>query len=172
MEKVSYSERGKSIAFTGHRIIPSARQEEVRKRLTTAVTLACKSGMTRFYCGMALGFDMMAAEVVLSLKDKFPDIQLIAVVPFSGQSNRRTSSEQERYHRILAKTDKVVTLSENYFRGCLFRRNDYMLSHSCGVIAYYDGKAQGGTFYTVRKAGKMKMDVVNILKRYSLSNHY
>ena len=70
--------------------------------------------MTRFYCGMALGFDMMAAEVVLSLKDKFPDIQLIAVVPFSGQSNRWTSSEQERYHRILAKTDKVVTLSENY----------------------------------------------------------
>ena len=106
--------------------------------------------MTRFYCGMALGFDMMAAEVVLSLKDKFPDIQLIAVVPFSGQSNRWTSSEQERYHRILAKTDKVVTLSENYFRGCLFRRNDYMLSHSCGVIAYYDA-SQGGTFYTSGK---------------------
>ena len=111
---------------------------------------------------MALGFDMMAAEVVLSLKDKFSDIQLIAVVPFSRQSSRWASSEQERYYRILAKTDKVVTLSENYFRGCLLKRNDYMLSHSCGVIAYFDGKPQGGTFYTVRKAERMKMDVVNI----------
>ena len=111
---------------------------------------------------MALGFDMMAAKVVLSLKDKFLDIQLIAIVPFSGQSDRWASSEQERYHRILAKTDKVVVLSGNYFRGCLLRRNDYMLSHSCGVIAYYNGKPQGGTFYTVRKAGRMKMDVVNI----------
>ena len=162
MKKILYLEREKAIAFTGHRIIPLARQEEVRKRLTTAVTLACKSGMTRFYCGMALGFDMMAAEVVLSLKDKFPDIQLFAVVPFSGQSTRWVSSEQERYHRILAKTDKVVTLSKDYFRGCLLRRNDYMLSHSCSVIAYYDGKPKGGTFYTVRKAKRMKMNVVNI----------
>lgn len=162
MEKVLYLEREKSIAFTGHRIIPLVRQEEVKVRLTAAVAFACKSGMTRFYCGMALGFDMMAAEVVLSLKDKFPYIRLIAVVPFSGQSSQWASSEQERYHRILAKADKVVILSENYFRECLLRRNDYMLSHSCGVITYYDGKPQGGTFYTVRKAERMEMDVVNI----------
>jgi len=158
MEKVLYLEREKSIAFTGHRIIPLVRQEEVKERLTAAVAFACKSGMTRFYCGMALGFDMMAAEVVLSLKDKFPDIRLIAVVPFSGQSNRWAFSEQERYHRILAKTDMIVV----YFRGCLLRRNDYMLSHSCGVIAYYDGKPQDGTSYTVRKAERMKMEMVNI----------
>ena len=162
MEKALYSERGKSIAFTGHRIIPLVRQEDVRVRLIAAVAFACKSGITHFYCGMALGVDLMAAEVVLSLKDKFPDIRLIAVVPFSGQSNRWAFSEQERYHRILAKTDKVVVLSENYFRECLLRRNDYMLSHSCGVIAYYDGKPKGGTFYTVRKAERMKMEVVNI----------
>ena len=88
MEKALYSEKEKSITFTGHRIIPLVRQEEVRKQLTAAVAFACESGMTRFYCGMALGFDMMAAEVVLSLKDKFPNIRLIAVVPFLGQSNR------------------------------------------------------------------------------------
>lgn len=162
MEKALYSERGKSIAFTGHRIIPLVRQEDVRVRLIAAVAFACKSGMTRFYCGMALGFDMMAAEVVLSLKDQFPDIRLIAVVPFSGQSDRWDSSEQERYRQILAKADKVVILSGNYFRGCLLRRNDYMLSHSCGVIAYYNGKPQGGTSYTVRKAERMKMEVGNI----------
>ena len=162
MEKALYLEREKSITFTGHRIIPLVRQEEVRARLTTTVAFAYKSGMTRFYCGMALGVDMMAAEVVLSLKAKFPDIRLIAVVPFSGQSSQWAFSEQERYRQILAKTDKVVILSGNYFRGCLLRRNDYMLSHCCGVIAYYDGKSQGGTSYTVRKAERMKMDVVNI----------
>lgn len=165
MEKILYSEKEKSIAFTGHRIIPLDRQEEVRERLNAAVALACKLGITRFYCGMALGFDMMSAEVVLSLKDKFFDIQLIAVVPFLGQSNRWTSSEQKCYYRILAKVDKVVTLSESYFRGCLLRRNDYMLSHSCGVIAYFDGKPKGGTFYTFKKAERMKMDVVNIYSK-------
>lgn len=29
-----------------------------------------------------------------------------------------------------------------------------MLEHSCGVIAYYDGKTYGGTFYTYREARK------------------
>jgi len=162
METALYSEKEKSITFTGHRIIPLAWQEGVRKRLIIAVAFACKSGMTRFYCGMAFGIDLMAAEVVLSLKEQFPDIRLIAVVPFSGQSDRWAFSEQECYHRILVKADKVVVLSGNYFRGCLLRRNDYMLSHSCGVIAYYDGKPQGGAFYTVRKAERMKMEVVNI----------
>ena len=144
--------------FTGHRIISLNRSEEARAHSGFYLRV----GYDPFYCGMALGFDMMAAEVVLSLKDKFLDIQLIAIVSFSGQSDRWASSEQERYHRILAKADKMLVLSGNYFRGCLLRRNDYMLSRSCGVIAYYNGKPQGGTFYTVRKAGRMKMDVVNI----------
>ncbi len=52
MEKILYSEKEKSIAFTGHRIIPLVRQEEVRARLTATVAFVCKWGMTRFYCGM------------------------------------------------------------------------------------------------------------------------
>lgn len=53
MEKVLYLEKEKSITFTGHRIIPFIRQEEVRTQLTTVVALAYKSGITCFYCGMA-----------------------------------------------------------------------------------------------------------------------
>lgn len=58
--------------------------------------------------------------------------------------------------------DKVVILSENCFCKCLLRRNNYRLSHSCGVIAYYDGKPKGGTYYSVRKTERMEMDIVNI----------
>ena len=44
------------------------------------------------------------------------------------------------------------------------RRNDYMLSHSCGLIAFFDGKPKGGTFYTCRKAKSMGMDIINLYK--------
>ena len=64
MEKSLYSERGKSIAFTGHRIIPLVRQEEVKARLTAAVAFACEMGITRFYCGMALGLRVVAQRQV------------------------------------------------------------------------------------------------------------
>lgn len=64
------SEKSKSLAFTGHRTIPIERQDEIRARLVEAVSLACKSGITCFYSGMAMGFDLMAAETVLSAEGK------------------------------------------------------------------------------------------------------
>ena len=58
----------KAVAFTGHREISHIHQEQVRERLKEAVLQAIRQGASKFYCGMALGFDMMAAEEVLSLK--------------------------------------------------------------------------------------------------------
>ena len=156
------SEKSKSLAFTGHRTIPIERQDEIRARLVEAVSVACKSGTTCFYSGMAMGFDLMAAETVLSLKGRYPNIRLIAVVPFRRQSCRWPSMENERYQNIISRADRVIVLSEYYFKGCLLRRNDFMLEHSCGVIAFYDGKPYGGTFYTCREALKKGMDIVNL----------
>lgn len=151
-----------SVAFTGHRAIPSERQGRLRERLKEAVTLSYRLGMRHFYCGMALGFDMMAAEVVLSLKGSLTGIRLTAVIPFKGQSDRWRYGEQERYSHILGMADEVVCLSDRYFDGCLLRRNDYLLSHSNGVIAYFDGKPRGGTFYTCREARRQGLDVINL----------
>lgn len=156
------SEKSKSLAFTGHRTVPVEKQDEIRARLVEAVSVASKSGITCFFSGMAMGFDLMAAETVLSLKGRFPDIRLIAVIPFRRQSCRWPSMEKERYQNIISRADRVIVLSEHYFHGCLLKRNDFMLEHSCGVIAFYDGKPLGGTFYTCREAGKRGIDIVNL----------
>lgn len=37
-----------------------------------------------------------------------------------------------------------------------------MLEHSCSLIAFYDGKPYGGTFYTCREAVKKGMDILNL----------
>ena len=84
-------------------------------------------GFTNFFCGMALGFDMLAAEEVISLKAELPKLKLIAVIPFEGQSERWSTREQDRYKSILAKADDSILLCRYYFKGCLLRRNDYML---------------------------------------------
>ena len=156
------SDKSKSLAFTGHRTIPIERQNEIRARLVEAVSVACKSGITCFFSGMAMGFDLMAAETVLSLKGRYPDIRFIAVVPFRRQNYRWPSMEKERYQKIISQADQVIILSEHYFHGCLLRRNDFMLEHSCGVIAFYDGKPYGGTFYTYREARKRCIDIINL----------
>lgn len=114
----------KAVAFTGHREISHIHQEQVRERLKEAVLQAIRQGVSKFYCGMALGFDMMAAEEVLSLKLSIPMLKLVAVVPFKGQSASWSMVEQQRYAYILSKADDVVHLSEGYFNGCYFKRNE------------------------------------------------
>ena len=146
MDKTKYI-KANSVAFSGHRTIAEDRKDEIRKKLRGKIRLLYAMGITNFYCGMALGFDMLAAEEVISLKVELPNLKLIAVIPYDGQNERWSAREQDRYWDILDKADDAILLSKHYFNGCLLRRNDYMLSHSCGLIAFFDGKPKGGTFY-------------------------
>ena len=161
IEKKYNKAAAKAVAFIGHREL-SHHQAQVRGRLREAILQAHRNGTNTYFCGMALGFDMMAAEEVLALKSSIPVLKLIAVVPFKGQSAYWPMVEQQRYAYILSMADDVVHLSENYFNGCYLKRNDYMLSHSQSVIAYFDGKPKGGTAYTCRKAWSKRMPIVNV----------
>ena len=161
MEKTNVNKTN-SVAFSGHRSVPEHRKEEIKKKLRGKIRLLYAMGIRIYFCGMALGFDMLAAEMVLSLKSELPQLKLIAVVPFKEQSARWNYQEQARYKRLLSQCDDTIMLSKAYYNGCLLRRNDYMLVHSCGLIAFFDGKPKGGTFYTYRKAKSLGMDIINL----------
>lgn len=83
--------------------------------------------LSSFYCGCAMGFDMLAAEVALALQSELSGLQVIAVVPYRGQSERWNDAMKARYDTILCNSDDVIILSEHYYHGCLLRRNDYMV---------------------------------------------
>ena len=148
MDKTKYI-KANSVAFSGHRTIAEDRKDEIRKKLRGKIRLLYAMGIT---------------EEVISLKVELPNLKLIAVIPYDGQNERWSAREQDRYWDILDKADDAILLSKYYFNGCLLRRNDYMLSHSCGLIAFFDGKPKGGTFYTCRKAKSMGMDIINLYK--------
>ena len=115
-----------SVCFSGHRSVPFAKRRELKQCLKSEIAKAYADGYRCFYCGMAMGFDLLAAEAALSLQCELKDLQVIAVVPFRGQSDRWSKEEQAKYDAILRIVDDVVVLSERYFNGCLLRRNDYM----------------------------------------------
>ena len=152
----------KVAAFTGHRFIRYQDRQRLKIELERAITVCYDSGIRHFLCGMALGFDMLAAETLLAMKAQHPDIRLTAVIPFRGQSGKFSPADKERYQSILGKADNVVCLSETYFDGCFLRRNDYMLNRASHIIAYYNGKPKGGTFYTCRRAERMGLEITNL----------
>ena len=154
----------KTAAFTGHRFIRYKDRQQLKTNLERAITGCYHSGIRHFLCGMAAGFDMLAAETLLAMKADYSDIRLTAVIPFRGQPGKFNPADKERYHFILDKADNVVCLSETYFDGCFLRRNDYMLERANRIIAYYNGEPKGGTFYTCRRAERMKLDITNLYK--------
>lgn len=154
--------KAQSVAFTGHRSIDKDKAQEVRQLVRTKIRLLYMLGFRYFVSGMALGFDMLAAEEVIKLKGELSELRLVVVIPYRGQSERWTSYQQQRYLHIMKEVDEKVVLSEVYYKGCLLKRNDYMLSMVSGIIAYFDGKPKGGTFYTCRKAKASGLDIINL----------
>lgn len=152
----------KTAAFTGHRFIRCNDRQRLVTNLERAISTCLQSGIHHFLCGMAVGFDMLAAETLLAMKADNPDIRLTVVIPFRGQSFRFNFADKERYRSILGKANNVVCLSETYFDGCFLRRNDYMLNHASHIIAYYNGEPKGGTFYTCRRAERMGLEITNL----------
>ena len=75
-----------------------------------------KRGYIYFGAGQALGFDTMAEKVVLSLKNDFPKIKLIFVFPCKSQTNSWSSEDKEVYQQIISKANKVVYISQEYFK--------------------------------------------------------
>ena len=140
----------KSCAFTGHRQIES---DFSPKLLWDTLEQYVKNGVTTFYNGMAQGFDLLAAEAVLSLKKIYPQIRLIACIPCYHQEKSFSDTDKARYVSILQRADEQVLLSDVYFRGCMQVRNKYMVDRADALIAYCK-KDKGGTAFTVNYCKK------------------
>ena len=98
---------------------------------------------------MAMGFDLVSAKCVLTFKEKYPDIKLIACIPFYQQDKYFSDEDKKEYAEILQKADEQILLSEKYYRGCLHVRNKYMADRADMLITYCK-KDTGGTAWTVK----------------------
>lgn len=161
---------GKTICFSGYRpekfsfILQKGHEAyfALRERTAAAILQAVEGGYTTCLCGMCKGFDLVAADVVLELRENKPeltDLKLIAVRPFEGQGF--ADPWQVMHQLVLSRADEVVTLASTYRPGIYFQRNRYMVDRSSRLICYYDGRP-GGTAHTVRYARQMGLEIVNV----------
>jgi uncharacterized phage-like protein YoqJ len=147
--------------FTGHRTIPKAEESAIRHRTALAILGFYHKGYRRFIAGGALGFDTVAAEIVLALKEKHADLSLVLALPCADQAARWTAAEKAHYEAIKARADEVICLTPTYFDGCMQARNRYMVDASSACIAYMT-RPYSGAGQTVRMAEKAGLPVINV----------
>ena len=151
----------RTCCFTGHRKIPLDQLDSVTQRLRDAVIASIKDGYLYFGAGGALGFDTLAARTVLDLKKDYPQIKLILVLPCRTQSRGWKQEDIEEYNRIMKAADKVVYTSQDYYNGCMHKRNRHLVDNSSLCICYLTERT-GGTAYTVDYARKVGCRVINL----------
>lgn len=153
--------RDKTCCFTGHREIPKQDRKKIAENLEKTVTDLIAKGYLYFGAGGAYGFDALAAQTVLRLKKRCPNIRLILVLPCRTQTRGWDAKDVNEHERIKAQADKVVYTSQAYTRDCFHKRNRHLVDHSSVCVCYLT-KTTGGTDYTVSYARLKGLEVLNV----------
>lgn len=151
---------GKTCCVTGHRDIPAEQIDNVKYALRREIIKAVSDGYTGFMTGFADGVDQYFAEIVVKLQADFPDLRLIAVLPYRKRVDSLEAREQTK--ALLRACADVITIQEDYKPNAYAKRNRYMVEHSDRVIAVYDGREKGGTVNTIRLTHRLKKELREI----------
>lgn len=145
----------------GNRLLPRGQSEAIAARLERRVLKLVSLGVTRFFTGGNLGFDTLAAQVVLRVREDHPEVQLALVLPGRDQARKWPQRAVETYEEIKSRSDEVVYTSETGGYGAILRRNRYMMDESDYCLCYLT-KTSGRTAELVRYAERTDHPVINI----------
>ena len=138
------------LAATGHRF---QNFERARHNLKNFLDLNSEN-IEAAISGMAAGWDTIFARACL-----YYNIPLHCYVPYEGQ--KPTS---EFFDEILSRASLIKVCADKYHSRCFLDRDDKMVEDSNVIIACWDGRKKGGTYYTVNRAIENKKLVVNLWK--------
>lgn len=145
--------------FTGHRYIVKKDVMRLKANLELALCALVAEGYRYFGTGGAVGFDALAAKSVIKMKKTNSALKLILVLPCREQSKFWSQSEKSEYEFIKQNADKIIYTSEEYYPGCMHRRNRHLVDNSSVCVAYLK-KTDGGAAYTVNYAKEQGKRVI------------
>lgn len=153
--------REKTCCFTGHRVIPANEREQIIARLEKTIINLYQQGVVFFGAGGALGFDTIAADTIIRLRNDYPKLKLILVLPCLSQTKKWRPEDVDHYNQIMRQADKVRYTSQEYTSDCMHKRNRHLVDNS-SVCICYQTRASGGTAYTVNYAHQQGLHVINV----------
>lgn len=137
---------GSVCAFSGHRQIYTMHSATLPQLLSETIDTLIASGVTRFCSGGAMGFDLVAAELVLEKKQNGADITLSMILPCRTQAARWPAATRRRYDEVIQKADEVIYITDDYDQFCMHLRNRRLVDESDILLCYLVREASGTAF--------------------------
>ena len=85
----------------------------IRNQLEKNIIKCIDDGYRYFGLGGALGFYTLSAETIIKLKERYPYIKLMLVLPCISQTIGWMESDIRKYNNIKLQADRIVCISKN-----------------------------------------------------------
>ena len=153
--------KNQTCCLTGHRKLPQDKIEQILIRLNQEVDNLISQGVTDFISGGAIGFDQIAASLIVAKKETGNNVRLLFALPCRSQDALWSTEQKRLYRGLLDEADEIIYVSEEYTNDCMKKRNQYMVGRSayCICVLIFE---TGGTAQTVKYAGKKNIKVINV----------
>lgn len=155
------NQKEKTCCFTGHRRISKWKHLIIKRKLKSIIENLIKNGYVYFSTGGALGFDTIAAQTVLELKQVYNHIKLILVLPCPKHTIWWNDRDIKVYEKIKKQCDKCICVSDKYVSGSMFNRNRNLVDCSSVCVCYLR-KETGVTAYTIKYGESKGIDIIKL----------
>lgn len=126
----------------------------IKKTLENQLRILIDEGLEWVIVSGQLGVETWAAEVVLDLKEEFPDLKYAVLTPFLDQEKRWNEAKQEKYQMILEMADFHRSLTNRPYEAPwqFIEKNRFFLRNSDGMLIVYDEEMDGSPKFTKKEA--------------------
>lgn len=108
-----------------------------------------EQGLEWVIIGGQLGVEQWVGEVVIELKELYPEIQLGILLPYAGFASKWNEKNQHSFNELCQKADYVNYTSNQEYKhpGQLKGNQAFILDHTDGALLFYDLEKEGKPKY-------------------------
>ncbi len=128
--------------------------------MKNALLEAIEEGYQEFFCGMELGCELWAGEILLELRKEF-SIKITSVLASEHRADLWSDEDRERYFdQILPRVDKEIYTSKADSPEAMVYRNQFLANETDRLIAVRDGADISPVADLIRKVNAQNKEVV------------
>ncbi len=128
----------------------------IKKAIEQRLRPLIEEGLEWIVISGQLGVELWAAEVVFSLQEEYPHVQLAILTPFLEQEARWQEGTKAYYESIVSRADFVESITKRPYENPtqLRLKNEFIISRVDGLLLLYDEETLGTPKYYLEVAKK------------------
>lgn len=138
----------------------------LKEKLQTKLKELIDDGIYDFFCGMELGVELWAGEILLALKSDHPQLTVHAYLAGEHRTDDWSDEDRERYFdQVLPHCNTVHYASDQVTNVDVLFRNNQLAKEGDLFLAVWNGESGTHTADLVEKAENMGKEVVIVDSR-------